>query len=75
VRITYSFSAGIDVATQERVKEAVAAAFEKGEIVTCKCSAVDAWVYETTPPDFQASISCSCDAMRPLYSSTPDTED
>ena len=35
---------------------------------------VEAFVYPTRKPDFQASLSCSCDAMRPLFSSTPETE-
>jgi hypothetical protein len=72
VTIQYSFDPGMDAATQARVKDAVAKAFAEGEILSCKCPTVEAWVYETRPPDFQASISCSCDAMRPLYSSTPD---
>jgi len=73
--INYSFDSGMDTETQARAKEALEKAFEEGEILSCKCSAVDAWVYETQTPDFQASISCSCDVMRPLFSSTPDTED
>ncbi len=72
--ITYKFDSEMDPATQTRIKEALEKAFEMGEILSCKCSALEAWVYETKPPDFQASISCSCDAMRPLYSSTPDTD-
>jgi hypothetical protein len=74
VTINYKFDQGVDAATQARIKEALMKAFEAGEILSCQCPAVDAWVYETIPPDFQASISCSCDAMRPLYSSTPDTD-
>jgi len=62
-------------ASRKRTQEALIKAFEAGEILACRCPVVDAWVYETVPPDFQASISCACDAMRPLFSSTPETEE
>jgi len=75
VIIHYTFDRSIGEADQIRMKAALAAAIEAGDVAACKCSTIDAWVYETRPPDFQASISCSCDAMRPLYSSTPDTDD
>jgi len=74
VTIEYKFDSEIDDATQARIKDALTKAFELGEIQACKCSIVEAWIYETRPPDFQASISCSCDIMRPLYSSTPDSD-
>ena len=72
--ITYKFDPEVDAPTQARIKDALVKAFERGDIISCQCPTVEAWVYETRPPDFQASISCSCDAMRPLYSSTPDTD-
>jgi hypothetical protein len=75
VTIQYKFDPGIDTLNQDRIKAAVTKAFAAGEIISCKCPTVEAWVYETRPPDFQASISCSCDVMRPLFSSTPDTDD
>jgi hypothetical protein len=75
VTIHYKFDPGVSLENQERIKGAIAKAVEAGEIVSCPCSSVDAWVYETRPPDFQASLSCSCNAMRPLFSSTPDTEE
>ena len=73
--ISYTFDPGVSETDQRRIKEALAKAAETGEIASCHCASVEAWVYETRPPDFQASISCACDAMRPLYSSTPDTDD
>ena len=72
--VTYKFDSGVNDADRERIKRALGIAFEKGEILPCKCPTVEAWAYETIRPDFQASLSCSCDIMRPLYSSTPDTD-
>ena len=72
--IHYQFDAALNAEDRSRIKAAIEAAFLAGEIVPCPCPAIEAWVYPTIPPDFQASFSCACDVMRPLYSSTPETE-
>jgi hypothetical protein len=66
VIIHYKFDPGVDAANQDRIKAALAKAFQEGEIMSCKCPTLEAWVYETLPPDFQASISCSCDVIPSL---------
>jgi hypothetical protein len=71
---TYQFDDSLSPAEQARIQEHIEQAFLAGEIMACHCPAIDVWVYPTIPPDFQASLSCSCDAMRPIYSSTPDNE-
>jgi len=70
----YKFDPTLKADDQTRIKAHIEAAFAAGEIVSCPCAMIEAWVYPTIPPDFQASLSCSCDAMRPIYSSTPDTD-
>ncbi len=72
--IHYKFDAQMSPEDQAYVKAFVEKAFQSGEILSCKCPTLEAWVYLTIKPDFQASFSCSCDAMRPLFSSTPDTD-
>ena len=73
--INFKFDSEINHEDQVRIKTAVEKALVTGEIASCQCPTVEAWVYETRPPDFQASISCACDAMRPLFSSTPDSDE
>jgi len=70
----YKFDSELNPAEQAQVKEFIENAFRTGEIISCPCSTIEAWVYPTIKPDFQVSFSCSCDAMRPLFSSTPDTD-
>jgi len=72
--IHYQFDPQLNVEEQAHVKEFIENAFRAGEIISCRCLTIEAWVYPTIKPDFQASLSCSCDAMRPLFSSTPDTD-
>jgi hypothetical protein len=72
--LRYTFDSDLDVQEQALIREALEKAFETGEILPCPCAVVEAFVYPTRKPDFQASLSCSCDVTRPLYSSTPDTE-
>ena len=75
MHIRYTFDADIPVAEQPRIREVVEKAFASGDILPCPCSSVEALVYPTRPPDFQASLSCACYLMRPLFSSTPESED
>jgi len=70
--IRYQFDPDLTAQEQSHIKTVIEKAFESGGIIPCKCTAIEAWVYRTRGPDFQASLSCSCDAMRPLFSSTPD---
>ncbi len=70
----YKFDSSLNSEEQIRITEFIENAFRTGEIISCPCATIEAWVYPTIPPDFQASFSCSCDAMRPLFSSTPDSE-
>jgi len=85
----YKFDEELSPEEQSRVKEIIENAFRTGEIVSCRCAAIEAWVFPTVKParhttggrpadvwwtHFQASFSCTCDAMRPLFSSIPDTE-
>jgi hypothetical protein len=72
--LNYKFDEQMSSEDQAYVKAFVEKAFQAGDILTCKCSTIEAWVYPTIKPDFQASFSCVCDAMRPLFSSTPDTD-
>ena len=72
--IQYKFDAGLSPEDQARIKGVIENAFRTGEIISCPCATIEAWAYPTIPPDFQASLACSCDAMRPIFSSTPDTE-
>lgn len=75
MQIRYVFDADIPALNQPPIREAIEKAFAAGDILSCPCSSVEALVYPTRPPDFQVSISCTCSLMRPLFSSTPDTED
>jgi len=70
----YKFDSTLGPEDQSRIKAFIENAFRMGEIISCRCPTIEVWVYPTIPPDFQASLSCSCDAMRPLFSSTPDTD-
>ena len=70
----YKFDSDLNAEEQALIKEVIKNAFQSGEIISCKCDAIEAWVYPTAKPDFQSSFSCSCDVMRPLFSSTPETE-
>lgn len=72
--INYTFDSDLNDVEQVRIRGMIEKALEEGEIVSCPCSTIEAWVYPTRKPDFQASLSCSCNAMRPLFSSTPGTE-
>ena len=72
--LQYRFDPQMDTQEQSRIKDVIETAFRTKEILSCRCATIEAWVYPTIPPDFQASLSCSCDAMRPLFSSTPDTD-
>ncbi len=72
--LQYQFDPSLNSQEQDRIKEFIENAFQTGEIISCSCATIEAWVYPTIPPDFQVSFSCSCDAMRPLFSSTPETE-
>ena len=73
--IRYKFDASVPLESQSRIREAMEEAFENSAIVPCACPSLDAFIYETRPPDFQASVSCKCSLMRPVFSSTPDEED
>jgi hypothetical protein len=75
MQIKFVFDAGVSAADQVRIREAIEDAFERGDILSCSCASVEVQTYETKPPDFQASISCACSVMRPLFSSTPDSDD
>jgi hypothetical protein len=70
----YQFDSQLSAADRARIEEAIDHAYLRGEILSCGCPSIDVWAYPTRPPDFQASLSCHCDAMRPLYSSTPDSD-
>jgi len=70
----FKFDSDLTPPEQSRIERVIENAFLNGEIISCKCAVIEAWVYPTRPPDFQASLSCACDAMRPLFSSTPETE-
>jgi hypothetical protein len=72
--LQYKFDEQMSPEDHAHVKAFVENAFRTGEIISCRCPTIEAWVFPTIPPDFQASFACSCDAMRPLFSSTPDTE-
>jgi len=73
MQIQFKFN-DVPVSEQDRIRTAVEGALSAGEILPCACPVLEAWIYETRPPDFQTSISCHCGLMRPLYSSTPDTD-
>jgi hypothetical protein len=73
-QLTYNFDSDLNAEEQARIKAFIENAFRTGEILACRCPAIEAWVYPTIKPDFQASFACACDAMRPLFSSTPETE-
>jgi hypothetical protein len=68
----YKFDPDLTAEEQAQIISVIEKAFESGEIVACQCPSIEAWVYRTRPPDFQAALSCSCDAMRPLFSSSPE---
>ena len=72
--VHYKFDSDLNPEEQAHIKAFIDNAFRTGEIISCKCATIEAWVYPTIKPDFQASFSCSCDAMRPLFSSTPETD-
>jgi hypothetical protein len=72
--LQYTFDDELTLEEQSHIKGVIDDAFRRGEIISCTCPAIEAWVYPTRKPDFQASLSCSCDVMRPLFSSTPETE-
>ena len=73
--LRYKFDDELTVEDRDRIKGVIEEAFRRGEIISCKCAVIEALVYPTLPPDFQASFACSCDAMRPIFSSTPDSDD
>ena len=75
MQVRYQFDADVSPADQARIRAAVDKAIASGEILSCACPHVEAWVYETRPPEFQASLNCACGINRPLYSSTPDSGD
>jgi hypothetical protein len=75
VTIQFRFEADISTDDQARIKTRIEEAFQEGEILSCPCPSVEVLVFETRPPDFQASISCACEVMRPLFSSSPDNDE
>jgi hypothetical protein len=73
--LRYIFDRDIPEKERPRIQDAVQDAFDAGQILSCRCPTPEVRIFETRLPDFQASISCSCDLIRPLFSSTPETEE
>lgn len=72
--LRYMFDVDLTPEEKTHIQTVLTQAFETGEIISCPCPEIDVWAYPTHKPDFQASLSCTCDAMRPLFSSNPDKD-
>lgn len=73
--LAFNFEMDIAASQRDAIRTRLAQALEAGEILSCPCSTLDVWVYETQPPEFQASFSCRCGLMRPFFASSPETDD